>query len=304
MRVMGTHKVVESKILQGAVVAFGVFDGIHKGHQFLFEQAKRAAAENNAPFVILSFDIDPDELFAGARLKKICTNERRLSRLEEYGNLAVLNFTKEFAALAPKDFMDLLFKEATPVALFVGEDFRFGAKASGNVDDLTNWGSACGMQVCPVGLYSFEGTQVSASKIRQCLASAQIEHANALLGHMYSVSGKVIGGRQEGRDFGFKTANLFIEESYFALAEGVYAGYADTKQGRFRAAISLGVSPTFKTAVANCEVHILDFDDDIYEQEIIVSFHSFLRPMMKFSSTEELISTVMVNIEQARQLPL
>jgi riboflavin kinase / FMN adenylyltransferase len=304
MRVMGMRQVVESKILQGAVVAFGVFDGIHKGHQFLFEQAKCAASESGAPFVILSFDIDPDELFANGRLKKICTNERRLSCLEEYGNLAILNFTQEFAALDPKEFMDLLFKETTPSSLFVGENFRFGARAAGCVDDLIDWGSVHGMQVCPVGLYSLEGTQVSATKIRQCLANAQIEHANTLLGHMYSVSGKVIGGRQEGRDFGFKTANIFIEESYFALAAGVYAGYADTKQGRFRAAISLGVSPTFETAVANCEVHILDFNEDIYGQEITVSFHSFLRPMMKFSSTEELISTVMGNIEQARQLPL
>lgn len=290
-------------LLIGTSCAFGVFDGVHRGHRFLIEQAKRTAAESGGKSVALTFDIDPDERFHADRLKKLMTNERRIEALAATGvdYVVVLPFTQAFSAQAPLAFMDKTFGEATPYAMHVGTDFRFGSKAAGTVADLHEWGDGRGTRICAHDLKSFDGRPITATRIRLLLADGKIAAAKELLDHPYTFEGRVLEGRGQGTDMGFATANLELPAMLQVLGEAVYAAYVTVDGARYKAAMSVGVAPTFADATATCEVHILDFDGQIYGDVIEVEPVEFLRPMIKFDSVEELIATVKGNIDYVRE---
>lgn len=294
----------DQQLLVGACCAFGVFDGVHQGHRFIIEQACQEARDTGRLSIALTFDIDPDELFHADRLKKLMSNGQRIASLSEQGldAVVVLPFTKEFAAQAPDEFLDLTFQGGTPSSMHIGFDLRFGARASGGLAELEEWGSVRGMTVHGHDLLEVDGQPVTSTRIRFLLAQGCIKEANALLGSGYRVCGEVQQGRGEGGDFGFKTANLHVPEMLKVLGDGVYAAYAYVDGKRYKAAVSNGVAPTFAdSAKANVEVHILDFEGDIYRKSICVEFVEWLRPMMSFPSIDELITTVMGNIEWVRQ---
>ncbi len=283
--------------------AFGVFDGVHRGHRYLLQCAQDTAHENGGMSIALTFDIDPDELFHADRLKKLMSNEMRLAALEQSGvdAVVVLPFTPEFASLSPKEFLDTTFNGHAPAHLHVGLDFHFGARAAGSVVELGEWGVVSGTHIDAHNLKSSDGQPITATRIRKLLAVHDLDEAEKLLGRRYFVNGLVQPGRGEGVDMGFRTANLVIPPNRQVLSEGVYSAYAVVDGRRYKAAVSVGVSPVFADETeATCEAHILDFEGDIYGDEIIVEFVEFLRPMIKFDSTDELIRTVLGNIEHVR----
>lgn len=289
--------------LAHACVAFGVFDGMHRGHRFLIEQARASAVQQGVPSVVLTFDVDPDELFRADRLKKLMTNEARLDALAHSGVDAViaLPFTREFAALSPEEFLQRVFGSWQISQIHMGSDLRFGAKAAGSVEDFRSWARENNVSVFAHDLLKWNDVPVSASMIRSLLSAGSIEAANDLLGYSYRFAGVVEPGRGQGTDMGFATANLGIPSQVQAIGEGVYAAYAWVGERRFKAAVSVGVAPTFADAVASCEVHILDFSGDIVGQTIAVEFTNWLRPMMKFESVDVLIETVLGNIDWVRK---
>ena len=289
--------------LTGACVAFGVFDGMHRGHRFLIEQARVSAAELGVPSVVLTFDIDPDELFRADRLKKLMTNEARLDALACAGvdAVVVLPFSREFASLSPEEFLHRVFGSWKIGQVHMGSDLRFGAKAAGAVDDFRIWASDNNSSVFAHDLLKWKEVPVSATMIRSLLAAGSIEAANELLGRNYLFTGEVQPGRGQGTAMGFATANLIVPSQIQAIGEGVYAAYAWVGERRFKAAVSVGVAPMFADAVATCEVHILDFSEDIVGQTIAVEFTNWLRPMMKFESVDVLIKTVLGNIDWVRR---
>lgn len=291
-------------VLEGAVCAFGVFDGLHLGHQYIIEQAQKHARAINAPLVIITFAQDPDEMFNPQGLKKLMSNERRLAQLDAFtsATVLVLPFSKAFFALAPVVFLEKVFGQNVPAALHIGSDFRFGQRASGTIDDLRHWGASRGMEVLGYDLFCYEGEPVTATRIRKLLAENAIKEANKLLGAAFCLEGEVEEGRGEGRDMGFRTANVTIPAQLYSLGEGVYGAYAVTEAGkRYKAAVSVGGAPTFGEAShANIEAHILDFDQDIYGQKLRLEFVEYLRPLMVFPSVDVLIETVMGNIQWCR----
>lgn len=291
----------ECSVLKDAVCVFGVFDGVHQGHRYVIEQAKNHAVEQGKSFVVISFAKDPDEIFNAAGLKKLMSNKRRLEVLDRIGANCVLALpsTTEFFGLTPQEFLEKVFQKNTPFAVHVGKDFRFGKGAQGTFEDLSVWGQFHHMQVVGYNLFEVENLPVTASRIRQLLADCRIREANVLLCNNFTLEGVVEVGRQEGRDMGFRTANVTIPSQLYALGEGVYGAYAVTEEGkRYKAAVSVGGAPTFgEAAHANVEAHILDFDQDIYGQTLRLEFVEFLRPMMIFDSLEVLIQTVMGNIQ-------
>ncbi len=300
------YKVDESfdhALFIGASCAFGVFDGVHRGHKYLIEQAIRMASESGGKSIALTFDIDPDERFHADRLKKLMSNEQRVKALCDTGVdfVVVLPFTPAFSAQAPMDFMDATFGGCAPYAMHVGTDFRFGAKAVGTVTELHEWGDARGTRICSHDLESFDGRPITATRIRLLLADGKIAAARELLGHPYTFEGQVVPGRGEGCDMGFATANLRLPSMMQVLGEAVYAAYVSVDGVRYKAAMSVGVAPTFAEATATCEVHILDFDGEIYGDSITVEPIEFLRPMIKFETVEELIDTVKGNINWVRE---
>jgi riboflavin kinase/FMN adenylyltransferase len=293
-----------SKMLKGAALAMGVFDGVHEGHRFIVGEALNAARESHAKSIILTFDIDPDELFAHDRLKKIMTNEQRINKLAELDvdAVMVLPFNKEFAALPPIKFLDSLFLQYTPASINIGADFHFGARKRGNVTLLREWGLKHHMKVNSHDLLIDQGEPVTSTRIRHLLGEGRVELAAELLGHPYMLEGLVHPGRGEGRDFGFATANMTVAPQMRVLGEGVYACYALVDGERYKAAVSVGVSPLFKKETSsNTEVHLLDFEGNLYGKKIVVEFINWLRPMIAFESTEELIETVMSNIAWTRE---
>lgn len=311
LNVAKLYKVDESfdhSLFKHSSCAFGVFDGVHLGHQYLLSCAKKTAQYNGGKSIALTFDIDPDEIFHPDRLRKLMSNERRLEALLNSGVDAVvaLPFTKSFSSLSPEEFLRETFNGYAPSNLHVGLDFHFGAKAAGSVADLAEWGAAVGTHIDAHNLQSADGAPITATRIRLLLMEHDLDEAQRLLGRRFSMVEKVRPGRGEGADMGFSTANLFIEPNRRVLAEGVYSAYATVEGKRYRAAVSMGVSPVFADKTdATCEVHILDFDQNIYGEYIEVEFVEYLRPMIKFDSTEELIKTVMGNIDYCRNnLPL
>ena len=296
--------VISTNSLAGAACAFGVFDGFHRGHQFLIEQTIMDARRNDAQSTIATFDIDPDELFAHDKLVKLSRNEERIKTLSRSGvdNVVVFHFTKDFAALSSEDFLERAFAPSTPASVHVGSDFRFGFKAAGDLSVLKTWGDRHGMRVIGHDLEYDMGKPITATRIRELLATGSgLREANELLGHPYRMGGRVEGGRHEGREFGFRTANVAVEKNLHALAQGVYAAYTTIDGNWYKAAVSVGVSPTFADRTnAYCEAHILDFNGDLYDRTITLDFIEYLQPMRKFESKEELIDTVMGYITWVR----
>lgn len=290
-------------IFAGSSCAFGVFDGVHVGHQYLLGQAVETCAPGKRA-IALTFTIDPDEVFHPDRLKKLLRNEDRLAALERSGvdDVVAFPFTRDLFSQEPREFLENAFPGGAPAHLHVGEDFRFGARAAGTVETLQGWGSAAGCEIHPHHLVAADGMPVTATRIRKLLLACDLDEANRLLGRPYSLRETVQRGRGDGADFGFATANLQVKPHDRVLGEGVYAAYALVGGGeRYRAAVSVGVSPTFEAdSTANIEAHILDFEGDLVGQDIVVEFVKYLRPMIKFDTTEELIATVSANIEWVR----
>ncbi len=295
-------------MFKGSSCAFGVFDGVHTGHRYLLDAACATARESGGASIALTFDIDPDELFHAERLKKLLGNQDRLEMLASSGvdAVCVLPFTVQFASATPRDFLLQTFAGHAPAHLHVGRDFRFGSKAAGNVDDLMAWSDDSGTQIHAHHLVSSDGSPITATRIRLLLLDGDVEGANQLLGYPYTLRDEVKPGRGDGAQFGFATANMEIASNKRVLAEGVYGGYALVDGVRYRAAVAVGTSPLFQaSSSANIEVHILDFSGDLYGKSLAVEFVARIRPMIEFSSIEELVATVLDNIEWVRtNLPL
>lgn len=289
----------DHSFFSGASCAFGVFDGVHKGHQFLLSCAQRSAEASGGKSIALTFDIDPDEMFHADRLKKVMSNEDRIATLAASGvdAVVILPFTKEFASLDPQIFLERTFNGCVPESLHIGSDFRFGIRAVGTVSELEEWGRRLGTTIHAHDLEFIGGQPVSSTRIRQLLANTEIEEANKLLGRPYFIRSQVLPGRGEGKDLGFRTANLKLAPLMQTLGDGTYAAYVEVAGVRYKAAVSVGVSPVFeKQTDATCEAHILDFTGDLYGETIKVEFVHFLRPMIAFESVEELSQTVKSNI--------
>ncbi|MBQ9068181.1 MAG: riboflavin biosynthesis protein RibF [Eggerthellaceae bacterium] len=295
-------------LLAGASCAFGVFDGVHTGHRYLIDEAIRTASASGGASVALTFDIDPDELLHANRLKKLLGNADRIDMLSRTGvdAVVVISFTPSFASELPGEFLVTTFGKSAPAHLHVGHEFRCGAKASGTVENLQEWSACSGPAIHAHSLVSSDGTPITATRIRLLLLDGDLDEANQLLGYPYTLTDVVTPGRGDGAAFGFATANMEIAANKRVLAEGVYGGYAMVGDERYRAAIAVGVSPLFKAeSTANVEVHLLDFEGDLYGRTLSVQFLHRIRPMTEFASTEELVATVLDNIEWVRNnLPL
>lgn len=294
---------VSAGLFKGAHVAFGVFDGVHKGHQFLIDSTVRSAVLAQGKSVVLTFDRDPDELFCTDNAQKLLSNEERIEMLARSGVdiVVVLHFDKALAAQEPLEFLERLFRYDVPQEMHVGIDVRFGVRASGSVSNLKEWGNNQGCTIRAHELALAEGRPITATHIRYLLRDGHVEKANELLGYPYHAKGIVVPGRGAGSDFGFSTANLHFNQLSPLLGEGVYGGRAFVDDVSYKAAITVGVSPVFKgEATAVCEVHLLDFEGDIYGKVLGVEFLSRIRPMIKFGSVEELIAEVKSNIEWIR----
>lgn len=293
----------QSGFFAGSSCVFGVFDGLHVGHQLMIGEAL-ATRPAGGRAIAITFDVDPDEVFAPARLKKLFTNAERLQMLAESGvdAVAVLPFSPEFAALSPESFLEHVFGGGAPAYVHVGVDFGFGRYGAGHVEDMRAWGESRGMAVVGHELFTMDGLPITATRIRAELAEGHVEDAARLLGRPYHLSGTVVHGRGSGAGFGFPTANLDVGGSLICVADGVYGCRVDIDGQPCNAAVCIGIPPTFEgTARQQVEVHLIDFSGDLYGREIRVDFIQHIRPNRVFASIDELARTLEANVQTIRE---
>lgn len=297
-------------------VTIGVFDGVHKGHQALLAETVRVAKEQGLVPTALTFDPHPSAIFAPARTPLLLsTLPMRQTLLRACGaqEVVVAPFGRALAALTPDEFIKTwLVDRLHACAVIVGDDFRFGCDRSGDVEFLRRAGETYGFETVILPPLFVNGVPSRSTTIRQMLLGGQVEAAQTLLGRPYNLAGKVVHGRKLGRTIGFPTANLEIAPGILVPGTGVYAGeaYAFTssnihvpEQDTYRAAISIGTNPTVTPGIdapRTVEAYLLDFDGNLYDQQITLTFEHFLRGTEKFDSLETLVAQIHRDVAQVR----
>jgi riboflavin kinase / FMN adenylyltransferase len=295
------------------VVTIGEFDGVHRGHQRIVSRARQTAAELRLPVAVVTFDPHPDEVIRpGSHPPLLATGRRRLQLLAGLGvdAVCVIAFTLEFSRLSAEEFVRTVLAERLRAArVVVGENFRFGHKAAGDVALLAELGEKYDFTVEGVPLLTEDGVTVSSTVIRELLAAGDVAGAAELLGRPHRVEGVVVRGHQRGRALGFPTANLQTPEHTAIPADGVYAGWltsldpAGEETERWPAAISVGTNPTFGGGERTVEAHALDRDDlDLYGTQVAADFVARLRATLKFDSVDALVAQMHVDVGDARRL--
>ncbi len=296
-----------------SVVTIGVFDGVHRGHQRIVGRATEAAAELGLPVVVVTFDPHPDEVVRpGSHPPFLSTARRRAELLAGLGAdaVCVLPFTREFSELGPDEFVHAaLVDRLHAVRVVVGENFRFGYRAAGDVALLAELGEKYDFTAEGVPLLADDGVTISSSGIREKLAAGDVAAAARDLGRPHRVEGVVVRGQQRGKALGFPTANLEMPPHTAIPADGVYAGWLTSldpggrAQERWPAAISVGTNPTFDGTEHSVEAYALDRDDlDLYGTHVAVDFVARLRGMVRFDSVGELVAQMHRDVDAARAL--
>ena len=290
--------------LRAAAVAIGNFDGVHRGHQALFDRARELA---RGPVVALTFWPHPARLFNPSLAPPLITSrEQRLAQLAACGlDAAVVEpFDRDLAGLTHELFVEqILVGRLGARHAVVGHGFRFGRGKTGTVASLDRAGQAHGLQAVELDTVRVSSIKVSSSKIREFLLMGRVGGASLLLGRDYQVEGPVVPGKRRGRTIGIPTANV-ASENEIMPKRGVYAGWARLSDGEvFKAVINIGTNPTFeKAAVMTLEAHLLDFSGDIYGQRLGVFFTQRLRDEQRFASVDELVAAIHADIADARML--
>ena len=295
------------------VVTIGVFDGVHRGHQRIVGQVTEEAAELGLPVVVVTFDPHPVEVVRpGSHPPLLCTPRRRAELLAGLGVDAVwmLPFTAEFSRLGPDEFVRAVLVDRLHAArVVVGENFRFGHKAAGDVALLAELGEKYDFTAEGVPLLAVDGVLISSSEIRERLAAGDVAGAARDLGRPHRVEGVVVRGQQRGRTLGFPTANLETLPYTAIPADSIYAGWlaslgtGGAEAERWPAAISVGTNPTFGDQERSVEAYALDRADlDLYGVHVAVEFLTRLRGMERFDSAEELIAQMHRDADDARRI--
>ena len=296
-----------------SAVAIGVFDGVHRGHQRLIATARAAAGRLGLTTVAVTFYPNPAAVVRpGSEPLTLTTLDARARLLIAAGAdyVCVLPFTREFSQLEPDEFTRVVVAGRLRARwVVVGDNFRFGHRAAGDVSLLAELGEKYEFTAEPVPLLATHGVVISSSAVRDSLASGDVAAAAGLLGRPHRLEGVVVRGEQRGRQLGFPTANLATAPGLALPADGVYAGWLATVGGagedteRWPAAISVGLNTTFGGQRRTVEAYALDRDDlELYGAAAAVEFTARLRGMATFGSAEELIGQIRLDVDQARAI--
>jgi len=302
-----SHRDTMPDALRGAVVALGNFDGFHLGHQHVVRAAVEWAKSEGRPAIVATFDPHPVRHFAPhVPPFRLTTLEQRheLFRAAGADAMLVFDFDDDLAAMSAGSFVrDLLGIHIGASGVVTGEDFTFGKGRSGNVDVLREVGATCGITARAISPVGDGGQVVSSSRIRDALKAGECDVAAKLLTRPFTVRGKVIHGDKRGRELGYPTANIDMG-AYLRPRFGIYAvtGRILATGQELKGAANLGVRPSFDPPKELLEPYFFDFSGDLYDHEIDVAFHHFLRPEARFDDLEALKRQMEEDCERARDL--
>ena len=291
---------------QGSVATIGSYDGVHLGHQMLLDRVLSVAAEKQLPSVVMSFEPTPKEYFAGnfppARLMRF---REKFEALDNHGidMFFCPRFDEQMRGIAADTFIRQLLIHALNIKhLVIGDDFQFARARSGGLVELQRAGAALGFSVEQVSSVISDGERVSSTAIREALWSGKLDHATRLLGRPYRMSGRVLEGKHLGRELGFPTANVALRRKQSAVM-GIFAVRVTGIGGDILDGVaSVGTRPTVDGTVPLLEVHIFDFDRDIYGHTIHVDFIARLRSEEKFPNLPSLVEQMHKDAAQARAI--
>jgi len=285
-------------------VTIGVFDGVHRGHQHLAGVLLEHAKAEGLATVALTFNPHPRTVLRpGTAVTYLTSLEERVELLQALGldSVGVLAFTSELAQLSAEDFLSLLVEELEMRLLVVGPDFALGRNRVGTIGVMRQIGERLGFRVEVAPLLAEADEKVGSSAIRQALAEGNIGRVGRLLGRPFSLRGPVVAGDRRGRTLGFPTANIAIGLDRALPAYGIYVTRAYMRENSYESCTSIGIRPTFDVEPRPIvETYILDFDEDVYRQEMRIDLLHRLRGEQRFASAEELIAQMRRDIEDTR----
>ena len=285
------------------VLAVGIFDGVHAGHQQII-----ATAKHLGEVTVMTFDPHPTSVVAPERTpSQLISVKDRIELLKQAGAtyVEVVNFNKDFSQLSPDQFIeDVLLGRFKAEHVVIGENFNFGFKAQGSPKYLSEVGPKYGFGVSIVKLQEERGSTISSTRIRSLIIDGEIERANELLTRRFYLKGPVVHGEKRGREIGYPTANIGLTPLATIPADGVYAGWLSVGESRWAAAISIGTNPTFP-GVRGRQVEAYAIDQvglDLYDQEAKIEFGFRLRDTLKFDGLAPLLEQMKKDCDQAREL--
>ncbi|WP_410510871.1 bifunctional riboflavin kinase/FAD synthetase [Paenibacillus sp. BR2-3] len=288
------------------VAALGQFDGLHRGHASVIKSAIALARQKGVTAAVITFHPHPKDVMGRGDYDGYLTPPRDKEKLlVDMGVdiLYIIEFNEQLSRVSPQDFVSGMLLPLHIVTAVIGFDFRFGYKGEGDADMLRELGQGL-MAVETVPPFLLEGQKVSSSGIRKSLQSGDLELANAWFGRCYHLRGTVVHGEKRGRTIGFPTANLLLEDRFVIPAKGVYAVRVFYNDKVLPGVMNVGVKPTFHEDVTapSFEVHLFDYDGDLYEKQLTVELVSYIRPERKFDSIQALIQQIGSDAETAKKL--
>ena len=294
---------------KNAVITIGNFDGVHIGHQALFHEVIETAENMGGISIAMTFDPHPIRVLKQNGHPPLITLYEQKVELIGRTHIDVLiciPFTREFAALSAEEFIgDLLVAKIGMKAIVVGEDYSFGKNREGNIDVLKAYAPRYGFEVIVADWIMTSkafADRISSTKIRELVTDGMMEQAEKMLGRYYQIRGQVVTGRDRGgKLLGIPTANVNLHDELCPKA-GIYAVTGECRNKPFKGVANIGYSPTFENHEFTVEVHIFDFDDNIYGEKILVNFIKRIRDEVKFSSIPELIDQIKKDIATAREI--
>jgi riboflavin kinase / FMN adenylyltransferase len=292
-----------------SVVTIGVFDGVHRGHQAIIGHAVKRARDLGLQSVVMTFDPHPAEVVRPGSHPAVLTEPVRKAELVEslgVDALCVVPFTPAFSQLPPEAFVhDVLVEALHAAVVVVGDNFRFGHRAAGDVGLLERLGRSFGFTVEEAKLVAADGVVFSSTYIRSCVDAGDVRAAAAALGRPHRLGGVVVRGDQRGREIGFPTANLMTHRYASVPADGVYAAWlirGGEHAGRHMASVSIGTNPTFSGRERRVEAYVLDFAGDLYGERVSLDFVGHLREQRVYTGIEPLVAQIRQDVEETREL--
>ncbi|MBZ4684002.1 MAG: riboflavin kinase / adenylyltransferase [Fusobacteriaceae bacterium] len=288
------------KDYKNVCLALGTFDGIHKGHKKLIKSAVECARKNDGTAVVMTFSEHPKKVFHNENRRILINNEKeKIHLLKKIGVdvLVIVHFTEEFKKLTPYEFVsEILYSKLKAKHLFAGFNYTFGAKRAGKAEDLIKMAKDFNIETTIIKPVTLDNTIISSTLIRDLIQKGEMELAEKYLGYPFLIMGEVIHGKKIGRKIGFPTANIKTYNKIYP-PNGIYGVevIVEGDNNTYDGLLNIGHNPTINENIENeyhIEVHILDFDEEIYGKEIMVKVKKYLREEIKFDTLEELIEAI------------
>ena len=300
------HSISDFKCAKKTVVTLGTFDGVHLGHQKIINRLLTSVLQDDLETVVLTFYQHPRAVLnADDKIKLLNTNAEKISLLEKKGinNLIIHPFDDDFYKLSGEEFVkNILVDKLNIQKIIIGYDHRFGKNRSSDIHDLIYFGKKYHFDVEQISAKEIDEISVSSTKIRNAILEGNMALANQYLGYNYSFSGKVVQGKQLGRQIGFPTANIYTENQQKIIPKnGVYIVKVFINKICYKGIMNIGVKPTVDGKNKSIEVNIFDFDQNIYNDEISVSVLEFIRDETKFNNLDELKNQIELDVRKAKK---